>query len=275
MIGCEPARQSTLQRTRPILGGAPSSPFKGQGGGTTPGAIVLIGGRPMDKDEPEQLHRLALSLARPTRRVAVVGAAWNESSYIADLVRHYTIMGAEAVDAGLYIRTDAEKLDTLSHLNRADLIYFAGGTPRQLIDALRETSAWESIVRAWQGGAVLVGTSGGCDCLGAVVVSSTAGPAGRRGFGLLPGMVLAGHFSEWQRGCDLAATLTVHPQCVGLGIDEYTAAVFAPGASAMQVTGRGTVSLWLNGERQQEAEAGDMMTLPNGCWNRLWHVAKA
>jgi cyanophycinase len=273
VIESEPARQTMIQSVRSPVGRGRTVSYRGQGGGgTTPGAIVLIGGCPTDRDEPEQLHRHALSLARASRRVTIVGAAGNDRGYVADLVRHFKHLGAEAVDAGLYVRTDAEMPDPLTRLARADLIYFAGGAPRQLVEALRDTSAWECIVRAWQGGAVLVGSSAGCDALGAVVVSSTAGPAGRRGFGILPDTVLAGHFREWQRGSHLAATLTVHPTCVGVGIDEYTAAVLRPGMTAMQVTGQGSVSLWINGERSQQAGAGELVSMPNNCWTRLWPI---
>ncbi|HBY94697.1 MAG TPA: hypothetical protein DEP84_12175, partial [Chloroflexi bacterium] len=144
---------------------------------------MLIGGRPMDKDEPEDLHRLCLSFARPTRRVSVVGAAWNEPGYIAELVQHYAGLGANAEDAGLYERGDAENCEIVARLARADLIYFAGGTPRQLLEALRGTPAWQQIFDAWCGGAVLAGISAGSEVMGAVVVSQTAGPAGRRGLG--------------------------------------------------------------------------------------------
>lgn len=268
MVGSEPARQSAVQSVRSGWGDVAKW---GRGSGS-PGAIVLMGGTPANGSEPEPLHRAALALVRPRRRVAFVGAAWNEPSHIADLVRLYATLGADAVDAGLYDRADATRPETLSHLSRADLIFFVGGAPRQLIMALRDTPAWAAIERAWQGGAALVGSCAGCDCLGSVVVSSTAGPAGRRGFGILPNTVIAGHFSEWQRGSDLAATLTVHPGCIGVGIDEHTAAVIRPGTTAMQVTGRGSVSLWVNGERHRLATAGDSLSLPRGAWSRLWQM---
>lgn len=238
-----------------------------------PGAIVLIGGRPLDKDEPEDLHRLCLSLVRSTRRVAIVGAAWNEPGYIAQLVKHYTALGASAEDAGLYGRADAENSEVTTRLARADLIYFAGGTPRQLLEALRGTPAWQQIFEAWSGGAVLAGISAGSEVMGAVVVSHTAGPAGRRGLGILPQTVLAGHFSEWQRGSHLVATLTVHPDCIGIGIDEYTAAVVRPGSKELQVAGRGSVSLWIRGERHSQARGGECLFLPNHAPGGPWHHA--
>lgn len=235
-----------------------------------PGAVVLIGGRPMDKDEPEDLHRLCLSLARRSRRVSVVGAASKEPSYIAELVKHYTALGAKAEDAGLYERADAEKPEVVARLARADLIYFAGGTPKQLLEATRETAAWQQILDVWGEGTVLAGMSAGSEVMGAVVVSHMVGPAGRRGLGVLSQTVLAGHFSEWQRGTDLVATLTVHPECVGIGIDEYTAAIARPGMENLEIFGRGTVSLWVNGERQCQAGRGESVALPAGCWNGLW-----
>ena len=235
-----------------------------------PGAIVLIGGQPLGKDEPEDLHRLCLSLTRPPRRVSIVGAAGKEPDHIADLVRHYTGLGAVAEDAGLYGRTDAENESVARRLAGADLIYFAGGTPRQLLETLRDTLAWRYIFDAWQNGAVLAGTSAGSEVMGAVVVSHTVGPAGRRGLGVLPQTVLAGHFSEWHRCCNLVATLTVHPQCVGSGIDQYTAAVVRPGSNALEVAGRGSVSRSIGGECHSQVGHGDRLFLPNGGWSQLW-----
>lgn len=243
----------------------------GLGGGTMrPGAIVLIGGRPLNQDEPEDLHRFCLTLARPSRRVSIVGAAWNEPGHITELVKHYTLLGANAEDAQLYERADAENVEIAARLACADLIYFAGGTPRQLLEALRETPAWREIFEAWCRGAVLAGISAGSEVMGAVVVSQTAGPAGRRGLGLLPQTVLAGHFSEWQRGSELVATLTVHPECIGIGIDEYTAAVVRPGSNELEIVGRGSASLWISGERQSLVGGGERLFLPDHFWDSPW-----
>ena len=88
----------------------------------------------------------------------------------------------------------------LEELENSSGIYFAGGTPKRLVDAFINTLATESIFKALENDAVIMGSSAGSMLFGKKVVM----PGGKiigDGLNLLQNQIVLAHFSgtwpEW------------------------------------------------------------------------------
>jgi cyanophycinase-like exopeptidase len=64
-------------------------------------------------------------------------------------------------------------------------------------------------------------------------------PGYTRGLGFLPGAAVDQHFTQRSRHKDMTSLMKLHPQLLGIGIDEATAIVVT--GSIAEVTGRGSV----------------------------------
>jgi hypothetical protein len=90
--------------------------------------------------------------------------------YWIDGFRH---AGAEVVsDAGLDMRADAFKPEVCRSLREAELVFFCGGRPERIIDALVDTPAYEALVDASDAGATMLGRSAGAMAFGGGTVTN-------------------------------------------------------------------------------------------------------
>lgn len=170
-------------------------------------------------------------------------------------VRHFTRLGAQTEAVHILRREDAFDPRWLPLLEQADLVYFSGGSPRHLVETLRDSPAWEIIRLRHAAGALLAGCSAGAMAFGRVTLqprrlwNGGALPADTwyPALGLLPDVVTLPHFDRWIRRMgqpvlkDLAASL---PNGVSLlGVDEDTALVDFDRDDVWHVLGRQGVSL--------------------------------
>ncbi|MBO0884512.1 MAG: cyanophycinase, partial [Mycobacterium sp.] len=174
-------------------------------------------------------------------------------------VRHFTRLGANTEAINILRREDAFDPRWLPLLERADLIYFSGGSPRHLVDTLSDSPAWEVIRLRYAAGAVLAGCSAGAMAFGHVTlqprrlwtggVTNGSLPADTwyPALGLLPGVVALPHFDRWIRRMgqpvlkQLAASLPAGVSLVG--VDEDTALVDFHHDGVWHVLGRQGVSV--------------------------------
>jgi cyanophycinase len=174
-------------------------------------------------------------------------------------VRHFTSLGATTDAASILRREDAFDPRWLPLLERADLIYFSGGSPRHLVDTFKGSPAWEVIRLRHAAGAVLAGCSAGAMAFGRVTLQPrrlwSGGPANGSlpedtwypALGLVPNVVTLPHFDRWIRRMgqsvlkELAASLPAGVSLVG--VDEDTALVDFDGDGVWRVLGRQGVSL--------------------------------
>jgi cyanophycinase len=235
------------------------------------GPIALVGSGEY-LPQMEHVDRLLLErVGGPTARVVVLPTAagledpaspqrWANAG-----IRHFSKLGAHVDAAAILRREDAFDERWLPLLERADFIYFSGGSPKHLVDTLRDSPAWATIRARHLAGAVLAGCSAGAMAFGRLTLqprSLWSGPSANRSFradtwypalGEAPGVAVLPHFDRWMRRMGdavlrpLAASL---PAGVALvGVDEDTAFVDFDGCSAFekpslwQVLGRRGVSV--------------------------------
>jgi cyanophycinase len=223
-------------------------------------------------------RNLLATLGGPhTARVALMPTAsgrepgsprrWNEMG-----LRHFGALGVRDVrPVEIFDRAGAEDPAHVAQLADANFIYFSGGDPSYLIEALRGTAAWAAIEHARAAGAVLAGCSAGAMALGAYTLSLRAAREGGRvepilAWAVVPGVVVFPHFDRMAGfvGHDwLDRALGALPAgVVPLGIDEDTALVQIDAARRRwRVMGRQAVHLLTNGAAGQVLRAGDEVEL--------------
>jgi len=144
---------------------------------------------------------------------------------------------------------------------RGAFFILAGGDPGLVIRTLADSVAWDAIVEAWRGGAVLAGSSAGAMAFGAWTLIRARMPgdhrrAARPAFGLVPNVAVLPHFEtfghRWVPSARAAlADLAADP--ILLGIDERSAAIWRDGA--WQAEGSGGVTV-IRCEHEERYDAG-------------------
>ncbi len=162
-------------------------------------------------------------------------------------IDHFTRLGAQ-VDGLLAL--DHAACDDLANAERvraANLIYFSGGKPDYLRQALDNTAVWSAVCQVLDRGGVVAGCSAGAMIMGSYVpeFSLRVGvPSVNRwhsSFGLLPGAVIAPHYNEFP---EVMSNLIFGRRPEGtflIGIDGHTALVGLDHSWQVLGTGRVTV----------------------------------
>jgi cyanophycinase-like exopeptidase len=163
----------------------------------------------------------------------------------------------------IFSREDADNPELLKSISDAALIYLSGGDPHYLANTLRDTLAWELILKNWQSGGSLAGCSAGAMALSGYVPHfrlSRAKPT--QGFGLLKEVRVIPHFDKFFKWIpDSAAKhlLDLPGDSTLIGIDEDTAVVRRANQD-WQVWGKGKLHL-LKGQTPGQFGAGEFVKL--------------
>ena len=203
--------------------------------GAPRGPLVLIGGG----EKPLVAMKKFVELAGgPSAPIVVVPTASEDP----DVAPYYTKLFQEAHGVRdvqvlpIKTREDAGRPDLAAAAARAKGIFFAGGDQNRITAALLDTPVGKAIEAAFAGGAVVGGTSAGTACQSALMITGEGDfKAVRasvvetaRGLGFFRGVVVDQHFVARQRLNRLLSVVLEHPELVGVGIDEDTAAWVKP-----------------------------------------------
>jgi cyanophycinase len=250
---------------------------------SAPGPIALVGSGEYLPQMEDVDRELLSHVGGDAARVVVLPTASGLEQLAsprrwADMgVRHFTGLGAQVDVVNILGREDAFKPQWLPLLERADLIYFSGGSPRHVVDTMAGSPAWDVIRARHAAGAVLAGCSAGAMAFGRVTLQprvlwgSNATPPRSEiwypALGLLAGIVALPHFDRWVGRMgeatlrQLAASL---PKDVALiGVDEDTALVSFDGYATWRVMGRRSVSV-IDARRGQVRHAAGASLELNG-----------
>jgi cyanophycinase len=175
---------------------------------------------------------------------------WNDMG-----VAHFAALGAHTAPLLLIRREDAADPQIVAALREANLIYFSGGNPEYVIETLRDTPAWDTVLERYEAGAVLAGCSAGAMMLGGYTLSVRSVMRGETprwlpALGLLPDIVIMPHFDRFAdfAGEEVFRTIlaSAPADATLIGVDEDTALVRAgaPAEPGWRVMGRQTVSVF-------------------------------
>lgn len=220
-------------------------------GGTLRGWIVPVGGAEAKVGETDILRRFVRICGGRDARIAIVPTA----SQLADTGSRYEeifkgigVRGARAIP--IESRADAERLEWLDKLERADGIFLTGGNQLRLATILGGTSVAKAIRRRNAAGAHVAGTSAGAAFLSEHMIATgdegatphagsvTLSP----GLGLTNRVIIDQHFRQRDRLGRLLTAVAYNPFAVGVGLDEDTAAFIGPD-NTLEVVGTGAVTV--------------------------------
>ena len=148
-----------------------------------------------------------------------------------------------------------------------------GGDQLRLCGLLADTPLMERIrQRVHDGEIALAGTSAGAAVMGHhMIAGGSSGESPNRGLvdlamglGIIPEIIVDQHFHNRNRMARLLSTIAVHPDRLGIGIDEDTCAMFERDGS-LEVIGRGTVTVidarQMSHTNQSKADTSEPLSL--------------
>jgi cyanophycinase len=127
-------------------------------------------------------------------------------------------------------------------LEPVKLIYMLGGSPHYLEQTLRGSASWQAMLRAYEAGAVIGGSSAGAMVLCEHYYDPFKDQV-FKGLGLVPGCCIIPHHDTFGQkwAAKLAALL---PETILVGIDERTGMLNDSPDNRWQVYGHGAVTLY-------------------------------
>jgi cyanophycinase len=161
-------------------------------------------------------------------------------------IEHYDALGLRPEVLDVRTRADAMDPAKARAVEGARLIYFSGGNPGYLAEALAGTPLWRAIADAAATGTALGGCSAGAMFLGVRAPFIGGEGVGRwvDGLALLQRAFVLAHFDaldSYRAGLQALMLDRCPPGCVAVGIDENTA-MYGDGSS-WTVTGSGAVTI--------------------------------
>jgi cyanophycinase len=215
------------------------------------GQVVVIGGAE-DRDGRAEILREFVRLAGGARaRISIIAAASESASEVAaSYTEVFLRLGAaQAHDLKIVDRKDADGAEAVAAVERASGVFFTGGNQVRITRMLGGTRLDTILHKRHAEGLVLAGTSAGAAMMSSVMIVGGP-PVSRlrvgivelaRGMKFVPGVLIDQHFEERGRLRRLLFAVAQHPDDLGLGIDENTAAVL--NGHRLEVIGTGTVTI--------------------------------
>ena len=242
------------------------------------GALALVGSGeylPVMQELESALINSGVSNGKPNRFLQIPTAAGEESR---ERLQFWESRGAEQARRigtiqdflPIFTREDAFNLEYISRIKDAALIYFSGGDPGYLANALRDTPLWAEIEKNWLAGASLAGCSAGAMAMSSDVPNFFRMKSeGISGFNVIPHIRPIPHYNKFFGWIPDSAAKIVMKAPEGtliIGIDEDTALVTGldPHTSLSennwQVHGEGSVHI-LSGAPSARFESGEIVSL--------------
>jgi len=154
-------------------------------------------------------------------------------------------LGAKVRGLMVLARPDAEDETNVAAIRDARFIYLSGGSPLHLRSVLKDSPSWDALCQAWQGGAVLAGSSAGAMALCDPMVDPRGG-AFTLGLGLLAQVAIIPHHDTWSPEKAKRTITLARKDVPVVAIDERTALIRGRDG-AWSVAGVGSVVVFQNG----------------------------
>jgi cyanophycinase len=210
-----------------------------------PGPLALVGGGEWREGCTFDRDLLAASDADEVL-VLPTAAAYEHPERAVETARQWFAgLGAKVRGLMVLARPDAEQEANVAAIRDARFLYLSGGSPLHLRSVLKDSAAWDALCQAWQGGAVLTGSSAGAMALCDPMVDPRGG-AFTLGLGLLAQVAVIPHHNTWSEE-KAKRTITLAPKGLPIvGIDERTALIRGADGG-WSVAGVGGVVVFQNG----------------------------
>ncbi len=190
-------------------------------------AMQLAGG----SEAPIRIIPTAAAPDHNDQRAGNNGVRWFQSLGARDVLSLPIVNKVSAADERL-----------AASLREAKLIYMLGGFTGYLGETLRESAAWDAVLRAYRAGAVVAGSSAGAMVMCEFYYDPNQGQV-VNGLNLVKNAIVMPHYNTF--GKSWASRLLKISQMTLIGIDEQTG-MLDDGAGTWTVHGPGNVTLYRN-----------------------------
>lgn len=217
--------------------------------GPATGTVMAAGGGALG---PEIWEAFVERAGGPQARIVVIPTAGTEEVFPPDWSGFAPLKAAGATSVRVLHtrkRSEADTREFAELLRDATGVWIPGGRQWRLVDAYLNTRTHRELQRVLDRGGVVGGTSAGASILGSYLVRGSPetntivmAPGYEEGFGILKSAAVDQHLLARGRELDMLQILAVHPQLLGLGLDEGTA-VMVEGDQAT-VVGRSRVAVY-------------------------------
>jgi cyanophycinase len=211
------------------------------------GPLALVGGGEWREGCTFDRDLLAESGADEVLVLPTAAAYEHPERAVETAEKWFAGLGVKARGLMVLARPDAEQEANVAAIRDARFIYLSGGSPLHLRSVLKDSAAWDALCQAWQGGAVLAGSSAGAMALCDPMVDPRGG-AFTLGLGLLAQVAIIPHHNTWSEE-KAKRTITLAPKGLPIiGIDERTALIRGRD-DAWTVGGVGSVVVFQDGHQ--------------------------
>lgn len=164
-----------------------------------------------------------------------------------DVFRRLGVKKIETLDVST--RADAMEPQCCEVIEKATGVFFTGGDQLHITSLMGGTDLQKAIVRTYENGTIVAGTSAGAAMMGNSMIISGGSDENPRmggveiaaGTDLIVGCIIDTHFSQRGRHGRLLAAIAHQPQDIGFGVDENTAMLI--GKNKFRVIGEGAVTV--------------------------------
>ncbi len=210
-----------------------------------PGLLALVGGAEWREGCTFDRDLLAESGADEVLVLPTAAAYEHPERAVEWAQEWFAGLGAKARGLMVLARPDAEEEANVAAIRDARFIYLSGGSPLHLRSVLKDSAAWDALCQAWQGGAVLAGSSAGAMALCDPMVDPRGG-AFTLGLGLLAQVAIIPHHDTWSPEKAKRTIILAAKGVPIVAIDERTALI-RDRDGAWKVDGVGSVVVFVNG----------------------------
>ncbi|CAN5542132.1 hypothetical protein BH18ACT1_BH18ACT1_05380 [soil metagenome] len=158
----------------------------------SPGPLALVGGE--EWREGCEFDAALLAASGGTEVVVLpTAAAYEHPDRAVEQARSwFARFGGTVRGLDVLTRADALDPDAAATVAGARFVYLSGGSPLHLRSVLKDTPVWQALVDAWEGGAVVAGSSAGAMALCDPMVDPRGG-AFTVGLGLVENLAVIAH----------------------------------------------------------------------------------
>src|SRR4051794_4398881 len=212
--------------------------------------LLIIGGAEDRIGRSVVLKRFVKLAGGRRSRIVVIPTASSFAEEVSESYRDVftRLRGGEVSVVHPETRRDSDDPAMVEALDRATGVFITGGSQVKLAQNIVGTPVGAAVVRAYERGAVVAGTSAGASIMSRFMISlGEEGLTPRQrasqisaGLGLVEDVIIDQHFDQRGRYGRLMSMVAASPNLLGMGIDENTAAEIR-GGTVMSVIGAGSI----------------------------------
>lgn len=243
------------------------------------GTLIIIGGGEDKEGDRLILTEVARKVGRGKLCVASVASEVGDELWATYRKIFHDLGVKKVTHLSMIDRQGPEDLKALRLVKEADAIFFTGGDQLKITNELGGTAVADEILKLYQGGGLIAGTSAGASVMSETMLVAGPGATSVRvrtelrmapGLGFVKDVIIDQHFAERGRISRLIGAISHNPRYLGVGIDEDTAVIMQ--GKSFRVMGKGSVYI-VDGHEMTECSLSENSVNENlSVFNMKLHV---